>query len=150
MVDSVREHRRLETTMRVIGLILVVTAAMAQAPAFQAVGSVSELMISIIYPSSDALFYIERTPPKTDVEWNAIRNQALMLAESGNLLMMAGRAKDQQDWIKDSKMLVDVGRTAYKLAQARNMEGIVALNDQLYQSCVVCHTQYRPGFGKRP
>jgi hypothetical protein len=135
--------------MRVIGLILVVTAAMAQAPAFQAVGSVSELMISIIYPSSDALFYIERTPPKTDVEWNAIRNQALMLAESGNLLMMAGRAKDQQDWIKDSKMLVDVGRTAYKLAQARNMEGIVALNDQLYASCVTCHTQYRPGFGKR-
>src|SRR5271156_281878 len=133
--------------MRTIGLVLFVTAVMAQAPAFQPVGNVSELMISIIYPSSDALFYIERTAPKTDLEWNTVRNQALMLAESGNLLMMAGRAKDQQDWIKDSKMLVDVGRAAYKAAQAKNMDAILALNDQLYASCVTCHTQYRPGFG---
>jgi hypothetical protein len=135
--------------MRIIGLVLFVTAALAQAPTFQAVGNVSELMISIIYPTSDALFYIERTPPKTEVEWNSIRNQALTLAESGNLLMMAGRARDQQDWIKDSKMLVDVGRAAYKAAQAKNMDAILALNDQLYASCVTCHTQYRPGFGKR-
>ena len=135
--------------MRTIGLVLFVTAVMAQAPAFQPGGNVSELMISIIYPSSDALFYIERTAPKTDLEWNTVRNQALMLAESGNLLMMAGRAKDQQDWIKDSKMLVDVGRAAYKAAQAKNMDAILALNDQLYASCVTCHTQYRPGFGKR-
>jgi hypothetical protein len=135
--------------MRTIGLVLSVTAALAQAPSFQPVGNVSELMISLIYPSSDALFYIERTAPKTDVEWNAIRNQALMLAESGNLLMMAGRAKDQQDWIKDSKMLVDVGRAAYQAAQAKNMDAILALNDQLYASCVTCHAQYRPGFGKR-
>src|SRR5271167_4199378 len=104
MIDCVRDiHAPNDTggAMRMIGLVLFVTAALAQAPSFQPVGNVSELMISLIYPSSDALFYIERTAPKTDVEWNAIRNQALMLAESGNLLMMAGRAKDQQDWIKD-------------------------------------------------
>ena len=68
--------------MRAIGFILLVSAATAQAPSFQPVGTVSQLMINIIYPTSDAIFYIERTPPKTDVEWNAIRNQALMLAES--------------------------------------------------------------------
>jgi hypothetical protein len=135
--------------MRVTGLILFVAVAMAQAPSFQPVGNISELMISMIYPTSDALFYIERTPPKTDVEWNALRNQALTLAESGNLLMMAGRAKDQGDWIKDSKMLVEVGRAAYKAAQAKNLDAIVALNDQLYSSCVTCHTTYRPGYGKR-
>lgn len=135
--------------MRVIGLVLIVTAAMAQAPAFQPVGNISELMISMIYPTSDALFYIERTPPKTDLEWNTIRDHALTLAESGNLLMMDGRAKDQKDWIKDSKMLIDVGRAAYKAAQTKNMDAIVALNDQLYASCVTCHTQYRPGYGKK-
>lgn len=140
----------LQTIMRIIGVVLFVAAAMAQAPSFQPVGNISELMISMIYPTSDALFYIERTPPKNEVEWNTLRNHALTLAESGNLLMMAGRAKDQGDWVKDSKMLVDVGRAAYKAAQAKDMPAIVALNDQLYQSCVVCHTQYRPGFGKRP
>jgi cytochrome c556 len=135
--------------MRAIGFILLVGAATAQAPSFQPVGTVSQLMVNIIYPTSDAIFYIERTPPKTDVEWKSIRNQALMLAESGNLLMMPSRAREQGDWIKDSKMLVDVGAAAYKAALAKDMDGIVALNQQLNDACVACHQQYRPGYGKR-
>jgi hypothetical protein len=136
--------------MRSIGfiLLLLAVAATAQAPSFQPVGSISQLMIYVLYPASDALFYIERNPPKTDVEWNAVRNQALTLAESGNLLMMPSRVRDG-DWNKDAKMLVDVGATAFKAAMAKDMAGIVALNDQLNDACVVCHVQYRPGYGKR-
>src|SRR5271169_1777581 len=102
-----------------LAVIFIASVAIAQAPSFQPVGSMSQLMVNIIYPTSDALFYIERTPPKTDVEWNLISNQALMLAESGNLLMMPGRARDQGNWITDSKMLVDVGAAAYRLALAK-------------------------------
>ena len=136
--------------MRSIGfiLLLLAVAATAQAPSFQAVGSISQLMIYVLYPASDALFYIERNPPKTDVEWNAVRNQALTLAESGNLLMMPSRVRDGE-WNKDAKMLVDVGTTAFKAAMAKDMAGIVALNQELNDACVVCHVQYRPGFGKR-
>jgi hypothetical protein len=129
-------------------IFFIAGAAMAQAPTFQRVGSMSQLMVNIIYPTSDALFYIERSPPKNDVEWNGIRNQALMLAESGNLLMMPGRARDQGNWIKDSKMLVDVGAAAYKAALAKDMGAILALNDQLNEACVVCHKEYRPNYGK--
>ena len=136
--------------MRYIGVILlfVVSVATAQAPSFQPVGSVSQLMIYVFYPASDALFYIERNPPKTDVEWNAIRNQALTLAEAGNLLMMPNRVRDG-DWNKDAKMIVDVGTKAFKAAMAKDMAGIVALNQELNDACVVCHVQYRPGYGKR-
>ena len=136
--------------MRTIGVILlfVVSVATAQAPSFQPVGSISQLMISVFYPTSDALFYIERTPPKTDVEWNAIRNQALTLAEAGNLLMMPNRVREG-DWNKDAKMIVDVGTKAFKAAMAKDMDGIVALNQELNDACVVCHVQYRPGYGKR-
>ncbi len=133
-----------------LALIFIAGAAIAQAPSFQPVGSMSQLMVNIIYPTSDALFYIERTPPKTDVEWGLIRNQALMLAESGNLLMMPGRARDQGNWITDSKMLVDVGAAAYNLAGAKDMQGILDLNDRLNASCVVCHQQYRPDYHRRP
>jgi hypothetical protein len=125
-------------------------AATAQTPALQPVGTVSQIMIDIIYPTSDALFYIERAPPRSDADWNVIRTQALMLAESGNLLMTAGRARDQSDWIKDSKMLIDVGAVAYKAAAAKDVTAIVALNDQLNAACVKCHQQYRPGYHKKP
>jgi hypothetical protein len=109
----------------------------------------SQLMIDIIYPASDAVFYIDRQRPSAEKEWNDFRAQTLMLAESGNLLMMEGRARDQGDWMKDAKMLVDVGSAAFKAAQAKDVDAILALNDQLYAACVTCHEQYRPNYGKR-
>jgi cytochrome c553 len=136
--------------MRMSVCIFLAALASAQAPPFQQVGTVSQLMIDIIYPSSDALFYIERSPPGNEVEWNVIRARALMLAESGNLLMMASRARDQSGWVKDSKMLIDVGAAAYKAAAAKDVTAIVALNDQLNAACVTCHAQYRPNYRRKP
>src|SRR5271163_4579580 len=109
------------------GAGLLAMAAMAQAPtSFQPVGNMSQLMIDIIYPTSDAIFYVDREPPKNEHEWGLLRAQALMLAESGNLLMMEGRARDQKNWITYSKMLIDIGGTAYKAAQNKDLDGIRA------------------------
>ena len=135
--------------MKAVGLFLLAGAALAQAPSFQPVGTMSQLMVNIIYPTSDAIFYVERNVPKNDAEWEALQNQALMLAESGNLLMMPSRARDQENWMKDSKLLVDVGQAAFKAAKAKDLQGILALNQQLNDACVTCHVQYRPAYGRR-
>jgi hypothetical protein len=136
------------------GAGLLALSAMAQAPApvsttFQPVGNMSQLMIDIIYPTSDAIFYVDREAPKNQHELDVLRTQALMLAESGNLLMMEGRARDQKNWITESKMLVDLGAKAYKAAQAKDLDGLRALNDPLNAACVTCHYQYRPGYHRR-
>jgi cytochrome c556 len=137
--------------MRGLVLFLVAGAlAMAQAPTtFQPVGTMRQLMIDMIYPASDAIFYVDREPPKKAQDWELLRMQALTLAESGNLLMMEGRARDQKNWILESKMLIDIGGKAYKAAQAKDIDGIRALNDSLNAACVVCHYQYRPGYHRR-
>ena len=136
--------------MRILALFFLAALAVGQAPSsFQPVGNMSQLMIDMIYPASDAIFYVERAPPANDREWGALRATALTLAESGNLLMMDKRARDQGDWIKDARLLVDVGAAAYKAAQAKNLGAIVALNEQLYTACVTCHEQYRPGYRRR-
>lgn len=130
---------------------LLALSATAQAPTnFQLVGNMSQLMIDIVYPTSDALFYVDRDPPKNQHDWNALRGQALMLAESGNLLMMEGRARDQNDWMKYSKQMIDLGSRAFKAAQAKDLDAIHALNDPLNDVCVNCHLQYRPGYHRRP
>ncbi|HEX6893807.1 MAG TPA: hypothetical protein VF146_00960 [Bryobacteraceae bacterium] len=137
--------------MRLVGLFLFALAgvAVAQTPDYKPVGSMTELMVRIIYPASDALFYIERDPPKTDVQWNNIRTQALMLAESGNLMIMPSRARDQGDWVKESRVMIDLAGEAYRAALAKNMDGILAVNDKLADSCIVCHQQYRANYPKR-
>ena len=131
-----------------LALILGV-AGLAQAPATKPVGTMSELMIQMIYPTSDALFYVNREPPKDDKGWQELQRNALILGEAGNLLMMPGRARDDDRWMKDAKLLVDAGAAALKAAKAKDMEAILGLNEQLYQSCVTCHTDYRQGYGKR-
>jgi cytochrome c553 len=138
-------------------LLLLACVSLTPAPSYQAptaaptyknVGNMSQLMVDIIYPASDAIFYIERAPPKNEVEWKAFRAQALMLAESGNLLLMPGRSRDNGKWAEDTKLMIDAGQAAYKAALAKNVEAIVALNDQLTAACITCHKDYRPNYGK--
>ena len=87
-------------------------------------------MVKIIYPASDALFYIESRTPKTDSEWTALEGQALMVAESANLLMMPGRARDQKQWMADAKLMLDVGADAVAAVKKKDVDAIVALSDR--------------------
>jgi hypothetical protein len=146
-----------EEPMKILGLLLLVsTVALAQAPAVQAptlkpVGTVDDLMISFIWPASDEVFYVTtRDTPKTEEEWLHFQGRMLMLAESANLLMMPGRAWDNDQWMKDALRLRDAGTAAYVAAKAKNLDKIAALSDQMYAACVGCHNDYRPNYRKRP
>ena len=138
--------------MKTLALSLALGAALAQAasdkPPTRNVGSMSDLMVKIIYPASDALFYIESRTPRSDAEWTVLEGQALMVAESANLLMMPGRARDQKLWMDDAKLMLDAGAAAVKAAKAKNVEQIAALSDQLMESCTSCHRHYRKGYGQ--
>jgi cytochrome c556 len=134
--------------------LLIATAAVAQTPepetpVSRPVAPMAELMVKLIYPFSDALFYVEREAPKNEAQWLALEAKALALAEVGNLLM-TGRAVRQDQWMKDAQLLVTVAAKAYAGAKARSVEAIAALNAELYESCQSCHEHYRPGYRRRP
>jgi hypothetical protein len=126
------------------------SAAPKIGPVYQAAGTMSDLMVKIIYPASDAIFYITTREPKTEAEWGDLQGKALSLAESANLLMMPGRARDQDRWMQDAKLMLDAGAAAYKAARAKDVAALEAVNDQLYVSCTSCHQHYRPNYGRRP
>jgi len=135
--------------VRVSVIATVIGVLVAQSPAGpKPVGSVGDLMRLIIYPTSDAVFYISTREPKTDTEWSELQAKTLMLAESANLLMQPGVARDRDRWIADSKLMLDAGAAAFKAAKARDLAAIEAVNDALYESCVVCHRHYRPNYGR--
>ena len=140
--------------MKIFALGIAMAASLAQAasdrPPTRNVGSMSDLMVKIIYPTSDALFYVESRTPKDEAEWNTFEGQMLTLAESANLLMMPGRARDQKQWMADAKLMLDAGALAVKAAKTKNVEAVSALSDQLLESCTTCHKHYRPGYGQKP
>jgi cytochrome c556 len=121
--------------------------AFAQSPteAFPPAANVKQLMLDLIHPSSnDILLAIFRGGPKDEKDWAVIRRSAVTLAESGNMLMQRGRARDQGDWMKDARLLVDVGNAAYKAAQAKDADALASLSGAIDASCTTCHKQYRP------
>lgn len=113
-----------------------------------AVGTMSDLMVKIIYPTSDAILYITTRTPTDEAGWNELQGKALMLAHSANLMMLPFYARDNDQWMRDSKLMLDAGEAAYKAALAKDVDALAELNDPLYQSCVTCHLHYRPNYGK--
>ncbi len=135
--------------MRIIGslsfgFLLAVGPALAQAPSasYQPVGTMSELMVSMVYPALNGiLLQINRGGPASEAEWTDLRRSAILLAESGNVLTMRSRGAE---WSEASRALVDVGDAAYQAAVAGDVDALAALGQQLDASCVNCHEQYRP------
>jgi cytochrome c556 len=128
--------------MKLACLVLIATLAFAQFPSD---ATMKQLMLDLIHPASnDILLAVNRGGPKNESEWAAVRRSALTLEESSNLMTMRGRARDQGDWMKDAKMLADVGKAAYQAAQAKDLSALSQLTDALDASCTTCHKQYRP------
>jgi cytochrome c553 len=134
-----------------IGVVLVTGAAVAQTPqGGQPVGTMSELMVSMVYPAANDLLLFAHRAPRDDKEWAAAQRAAILLAESGNVLMMPGRTRDQGEWMKSARMLVDAGAAAYKAVRAKDANALLALDAPINASCVSCHKQYRPNVHPKP
>lgn len=129
------------------GILALAGIAFAQTPSepFPPAANVRQLMLDLIHPSSnDILLAIYRGGPKDEKEWAVVRRGAVTLAESGNMLMMRSRARDQMDWMRDAKLLVDAGNAAYKAAQAKDSNALASVAGAVDASCTTCHKQYRP------
>lgn len=127
-----------------LALVFLSTPMMAQAPAFQPVGTVRQIMLGIVAPSSDVIFKVPNEAPKNDKEWKTVQDSALMLAEAGNLLLMPGRAKANPDWTKFANTLTAQGSRALKAANAKDAKSLEDIGNDIDQVCEDCHAKYLP------
>ena len=135
-------------------VITLVSGCSADAPEgrMTAVADVQELMATVVEPAAevywDAVGWIIDASGTTEIrpgspeEWEAVRNAAFVIAESGNLLMMEGRAVDQDAWIALSRSLIDVGRRAIEAAEARDEMAVFDMGAEVYYVCTACHSTY--------
>ena len=133
----------------------VAASACSRAPApppFKAVADNKLLMQSVIDPNADLVWDAVKTiitrdkteeiRPRTNDEWIAVRNAAVALTESGNLLMMAPRAKDGGEWMKRAQELIDTGEAAIRAADSKNADRLFTVGGDIYEACSNCHRQY--------
>lgn len=132
--------------------ILFASCGSAPPPPFKAVADNKLLMQSVIDPSADIVWDAVKTiitrdkteeiRPKNNEEWIAVRNAAVALTESGNLLMMVPRAKDGGEWMKRSQELINTGEAAIRAIDAKNADQLFTVGGDIYEACSSCHRQY--------
>ena len=121
-------------------------------PPFTTVADTQQLMASILDPAAevywDAVGWIVDESGTTEIrpgspeEWEAVQNAAFVIAESGNLLMMNGRAVDEGAWMGMSQSMIEVGRRAIVAAEARDEQGVFDMGAEVYFACTNCHAAY--------
>lgn len=120
----------------------------------RAVGNVALLMSGLIDPAADVVWGSVGTivtaagstdyRPRTDKEWETVRNAALHLTEGGNLLMLGERAKDHDTWWRMSRALVDAGAVALQAAETKNVQALFDAGEGITIACDTCHAVYWP------
>lgn len=104
--------------------------------------TITELMQAMVIPASNTLFNVPRNVPQNDAGWDVVRNSAVLLAESGTLLMRDGRAEDSEVWAMTSRALAEAGEVALKAARARDVEAIGDSGNLLIDACERCHEKH--------
>lgn len=172
-----------------IGTALLLLAGCAKSPAPSAeakptfapqpVASVLDLMAGPIDAAADALWDAAGTEstaqglvdkvPKTDADWAKLRLQAVMLAETANLLMIEGRVvahpgqtlenpPGEGDFTPEqslaeinanraafngfAKLMQDTAVTALKAIDTRNVDGLLEAGGNLDEACEACHKRF--------
>ena len=137
--------RRSLTFSIVLAAALAATVHAQRSPAVgvRTLASVRQLHDILISPASDAVFNAASGPPADAKGWTAARDQALILAESGNLLMVGGRMRDSGNWMKMSRAMVDAAALAAAAAETRDAMALESAVDAITVSCMACHQPYR-------
>jgi hypothetical protein len=135
--------------------LLVLIAACDRGPApppYRPVVDVKELMSAILEPAAERYWDAVGTvvdergtteiAPKTAEEWEEVRRSALLVAESGNLLMMPSRVRDALEWVTFSRAMIDAASAAADSAGARRASAVFDAGAVLYETCTQCHAKY--------
>jgi hypothetical protein len=116
--------------------------------------TVKDLMRHVLNPAAETFWLASgevddgdttrQRAPTTDAKWNGALAAAATVLETGNLLMMDGRAVADPQWAKWSADLNKAGLAGIKAAQARDADGVLIAGGDMFDACRACHVKYIP------
>lgn len=83
--------------------------------------------------------------PKDNAGWKAVRGDALILAEGGNLLLTRKPEKDAAEWSKYSAASRDSGADLVKAARAKDFPAAKKAYEAMLGHCNACHKKFEDG-----
>jgi mono/diheme cytochrome c family protein len=139
--------------------------AVSLAPA----ANLAQLMRGVTFPNANIIFNTQLKDPATDKPkmpvpydyvlwgqtvyygWQSVDQAALALQETTPLFLLPGRRcqngrpvpVNKPDFQKFTQDLIDYSKELYKASQARNVEMMASMAENLNNTCANCHKVYR-------
>ena len=80
--------------------------------------------------------------PKTAEGWVIVENNATILAELSNSLMLPGRAPEEPQWNAFSQKLHAAALAEKSAANTHDKAGLLRTGGDIYAACTACHKRY--------
>ena len=127
------------------------TALAAPAPAAPADGaeivedSMHEFMEYVFQPTYRRLKASMASEPADKAGWKAVKSDALILAESCNLLFARTPDTDAADWNRHAAASRTDGAKLYQAARGKDYAAATAAYQAMLNNCNACHRQFENG-----
>jgi hypothetical protein len=135
-------------------------AAAGPAPSYDVSIPLKDFMLRVLDPATDVVWGASGVmvdfkgehdlSPKTDEEWSKLHDAAMVVAESGNLLQLPGRARDGVTWNREAHRVTTFGLEWIKAIDARDKEGVTRIGGDIHAACEECHRVYVLGEAPKP
>ena len=107
--------------------------------------SMHEFMEYVFQPTYKRLKVTMATAPADNQGWKAMKSDALILAESCNLLFARTPDKDGADWNKHAAASRTHGAELYQAARAKEFAKATSAYKSMLNNCNACHRQFEKG-----
>jgi hypothetical protein len=77
--------------------------------------------------------------------WKDVKADSLILAESGNLLLMRGPEENRADWNQHAVATRELGAELYKAARAKDAGKAKTAYTEMITRCNACHDDFADG-----
>lgn len=129
-------------------------------PPFNTTIPLHDLMTRVIDPQTDIVWAASGVvvdlqgehdlSPKTDAAWAKVHDAAMVVAESGNLLLLPDRLRPGKTWIRQAQTLSALGLAAMKAADDKDKGAMLRIGGDIHDACEECHRVYVLGEAPKP
>ena len=125
-------------------------AAPVPAPQPELPISLNTLMVALVNHAADPIWLAAWRNPQSDRDWRELERLAVQLEVGGALLTMPGTGPLDRTWVADpawqewAGRLERAGAGAVKAVQARDLEAIGGVGDEIVEVCEGCHIAFKP------
>jgi hypothetical protein len=128
------------------------TPAAQTEPEFKGGVPINDIMVSVVDHNAHIVWNSAdpREAPKNDQDWHTLEHAATTLAVAGNMILIPGPPKDDQDWVKKPEWrkyaqdLTNAGLKAMNAVDQRDVKALEAAGNDLVATCESCHKDFKP------